>query len=56
MTTLFLDSAEQRVSERGDLTLDFWRENVAALLKFQGQKILVGSGSISNAVMNRKVR
>ena len=28
LTILFLDSAEIRVKERKDLTLDFWRENV----------------------------
>ena len=55
LTTIFLDSAEQRVSERKDLTLDFWRENVTALLEFQGQKILIGTGSVSNAFMENRV-
>lgn len=55
LTTIFLDSAEQRVSERKDLTLDFWRENVTALLAFQGQKILTGKGSVSNVVMEQRV-
>lgn len=55
LTTIFLDSAEQRVSERKDLTLDFWRENVSALLKFQGQKVLIGNGTVSNSSMEQRV-
>lgn len=56
LTTIFLESAEQRVSERKDLTLDFWRENVKALLTFQGQKILVGYGQVSNFDMEQCVK
>lgn len=55
LTTIFLDSAEQRVSERKDLTLDFWRENVSALLKFQGQKVLIGNSTVSNSSMEQRV-
>lgn len=33
LTVLFLESAEMRVKERKDLTLDFWRKNVDALLE-----------------------
>ena len=40
LTVLFLESAEMRVKERKDLTLDFWRKNVDALLEFQGKKCL----------------
>ena len=56
LTTIFLESAEQRVREHKDLTLDFWRENVKALLTFQGQKILVGNGQVSNFDMELYVK
>jgi len=56
LTTIFLESAEQRVGERKDLTLDFWRENVTALLTFQGQRILVGNGKVTNSEMEQHVK
>ena len=55
LTVIFLDSAELRVKERKDLTLDFWRENVNLLLQFQGKDILKGNGSMSNAAMEKIV-
>ena len=51
LTTIFLDSAEMRVKDRRDLTLDFWRGNVDKLLEFQGKEVLSGRGSISNTQM-----
>ncbi len=51
LTVLFLDSAEMRVKERKDLTLDYWKKNVDNLLEFQGKEILHGAGSISNKQM-----
>ena len=55
LTVIFLDSAEMRVKERKDLTLDYWRKNVNLLLEFQGKDILQGKGSISNAQMEKIV-
>lgn len=55
LTVLFLDSAEMRVKERKDLTLNFWRDNVNKLLEFQGKDLLSGSGYISNAQMEKIV-
>ena len=55
LTILFLDSAEIRVKERKDLTLDFWRENVNRLLEFQGKDVLTDKGYISNAEMEKIV-
>jgi len=55
LTVLFLDSAEMRVKERKDLTLDFWRNNVNGLLSFQGKEILMDKGHISNAEMGKVV-
>ncbi len=55
LTVLFLDSAEMRVKERKDLTLDYWRDNVDRLLEFQGKSVLKGSGKISNKQMEQIV-
>lgn len=55
LTVLFLDSAELRVKEHRDLTLDYWRQNVDTLLNFQSKKVLVGAGSISTKQMEDKV-
>lgn len=48
LVNLFLESAELRVKERKDLTLDFWRENVKGLLSFQGMDLLADNGKVSN--------
>ena len=55
LTVLFLESAEMRVKERKDLTLDFWRKNVDALLEFQGKEVLKTKGCISNKLMEQIV-
>lgn len=55
LTVLFLESAEMRVKERKDLTLDFWRKNVDALLEFQGKEVLKTNGCISNKLMEQIV-
>ena len=51
LTVLFLDSAELRVKERKDLTLNYWRDNVDALLNFQNKDVLKNAGSISSKQM-----
>lgn len=56
LVTIFLESAELRVQERKDLTIDFWRANVDSMLSFQNQQVLIGPGSVSNQVMETKVR
>ena len=56
LVNIFLESAELRVKDRKDLTLDYWRDNVNGLLSFQGQKILNGNGSVSNSVMENHVK
>ena len=50
LVDIFLTSAEERVKERRDLTLDYWRKNVDSLLIFQEKDILQGAGSITNYV------
>ena len=56
IVNLFLESAELRVKERKDLTLDFWRDNVKGLLSFQGLDVLEGNGTVSNEKMEEYVR
>ena len=51
LTVLFLDSAELRVKERKDLTLNYWCDNVDALLNFQNKDVLKNAGSISSKQM-----
>ena len=55
LTVLFLDSAELRVKERKDLTLNYWRNNVDLLLNFQNKDVLKDAGSISNVQMEQIV-
>lgn len=55
LTVLFLDSAELRVKERKDLTLNFWRNNIDALLSFQNKEVLKTAGTISNKQMEHIV-
>ena len=55
LTVLFLDSAELRVKNRKDLTLDYWRKNVNSLLEFQDKDVLSTKGSISNKQMEKIV-
>ncbi len=55
LTTLFLDTAELRVKERKDLTLDYWRKTADAVLTFNDKDVLQDRGSISNAEMERFV-
>lgn len=56
LTMLFLESAEIRVSERLDLTINFWRENVDGLLQFQNKDVLRNAGTISNKEMEAHVQ
>lgn len=56
LVDIFLTSAEERVKERRDLTLDYWRKNVDNLLTFQEKDILQGKGHISNEEMENRVR
>ena len=56
LTTLFLESAELRVKERKDLTLDYWLRTVDTLLSMHGKDVLQGKGSVSNAEMEQMVK
>jgi hypothetical protein len=56
LVDIFLTSAEMRVLDRRDLTLDYWRNNVDNLITFQGMDALQDKGSVSNAQMESHVR
>ena len=56
LTVIFLETAELHVKERRDLTLEFWKRNVDAILTLQGKDILKGKGSVTNAEMEKMVK
>lgn len=56
LTVIFLETAELHVKERKDLTLDFWRRNVDAILTLQGKEILDNKGHITNQQMEEAVK
>ncbi len=56
LTIIFLETAELRVKERKDITLQFWRENVDRILQFNDREILKSSGSISHQKMEEQVK
>ena len=56
LVVIFLETAELRAKERMDLTMNFWKENVDRILEFNDKKVIKDAGSISNALMEQKVR
>jgi len=56
LVVIFLETAELRVKNRQDITMDFWKQNVDKMLEFNDKKVLNGNGSISHEVMEKKVR
>ncbi|HNW50080.1 MAG TPA: virulence RhuM family protein [Prolixibacteraceae bacterium] len=55
LVIIFLETAELRAKERIDLTISFWKDNVDKILQLNDRKILSGSGSISNDVMEKRI-
>jgi len=51
LVVIFLEQAELRVKQQHDLTLDFWRNHVDSMLKFNAQPLLDGAGSITHDAM-----
>ena len=47
IVTLFIEDAELRVKGRKDLSLDYWKDNVDRLLRFQDRQVLQGNGTIT---------
>lgn len=56
LVVIFLETAELRIKNRQDITMDFWKENVDKMLEFNDKKVLNGTGSISHAMMEKKVK
>ncbi len=56
LVVIFLETAELRAKNRMDITMNFWRKNVDAILEFNDKKVLKGKGSISKAMMEKKVK
>ncbi len=55
LVVIFLETAELRVKNRQDITLNFWRENVDRMLEFNDQKILTTKGKTSKEQMQQQV-
>jgi len=51
LVVIFLETAEFRVKNRQDLTMDFWRQNVDNILVSNGLNLLNTKGSIGNKQM-----
>ncbi len=56
LVVIFLETAELRIKDRIDITMKFWEENVDKLLEFNNKELLIGKGSMSNKVMEERVR
>jgi len=55
LVVIFLETAELRVKNRQDITMDFWRENVDKILELNDKQILNHKGKISNKEMEKLV-
>lgn len=55
LVVIFLETAEFRAKNRHNLTMSFWQENVDKILLNNDQPLLVGKGSVSNALMEKRV-
>ena len=56
LVVIFLETAELRVKNKQDITMEFWKQNVDKVLEFNDQKVLQGNGSISKPMMEQKVK
>lgn len=56
LTIIFLETAELRVKEKKDITLNFWRENVNRILQFNDKEVLKNAGSVSHQQMEEQVK
>ena len=55
LVTIFLETAELRVKDEQDLTMQFWKGNVDKIIDFQNKKLLSWAWSISNDHMKVQV-
>ena len=56
LVVIFLETAELRVKERMDITMNFWTQNIDKILEFNNKLVLDHKGSISNKEMEKSVR
>lgn len=56
LVTIFLETAELRAKNRVDITMDFWRSNVARILESNDMPILTDRGSVSHKQMEAFAR
>ncbi|MDO4641459.1 MAG: virulence RhuM family protein [Neisseria sp.] len=56
LVMIFLESAELRVKNRQDLTLNFWRNNVDNLIEFNGFPLITGKGKRTAKQMEALVK
>jgi len=55
IVSVFLETAELRVKDRKDLSINYWKTNVNSLISYQEKPLLTGKGSVSNSEMENKV-
>lgn len=56
LTIVFLETAELRVKERKDITLQFWRDNVDRILQLNDREVLKTAGTITHEQMEEQVK
>lgn len=56
LVTIFLETAELRVKNRINITINFWKENINRILELNDLKILKGKGTVSNEEMKKVVK
>ncbi|MCX6148311.1 MAG: virulence RhuM family protein [Candidatus Kapabacteria bacterium] len=56
LTIIFLETAELRIKEHKDITLNFWKENVDRILLFNDKEVLKSAGTISHIQMEEQVK
>lgn len=56
LVVIFLETAELRVKDRMDITMNYWKENVVKILEFNDKPVLKGVGNISKLQMEDKVK
>lgn len=52
---VFLETAELRVKNRQDITMDFWRDNIDKIIEFNDKKLLNHKGTVSKEQMEKLV-
>jgi hypothetical protein len=56
LTVIFLETAELRVKDRKDISLQFWQQSVDRILEFNDKNILSHKGKVSNQEMEEQVK